>query len=305
MEAPLRIGTRGSRLALWQAERVAEELAKSGQSSEIVVIRSEGDMDRTTPLSEMGGKGVFTKALDEAMLRGEIDLAVHSCKDLPVHNPLPLRIAAILEREDPRDALVAPGGAGFLKPRKQKVTVATGSNRRRSQWLHRYPEHQISGLRGNVETRLVKIDEMGWDGAIFAAAGLKRLGLENRITEYLDWMVPAPAQGAVAVVVQEEREALGEFVSGINHSESSLCTGLERELLGRMEAGCSAPVGAYARVQGQEVVLHAVALTLDGSLQYDLEQSAPVESASGLGIRVADELLTQGAGRVIDELRKP
>jgi hydroxymethylbilane synthase len=299
----LRIGTRDSKLASWQAEHVAEKLKKIGIRSELVFIKSEGDLDLTTPLAEMGGKGVFTKALDDALINDEIDLAVHSFKDLPTINPLPLKVAAILKREDPRDALVAPAGTDFLDSPEITAVIATSSNRRKAQWLHRYPDHEITNIRGNVQTRLRKVHENGWNGAIFAAAGLIRINLDHHIAEYLDWMVPAPAQGAVAVMIHEENRELSQVLGKIEHEETAICTRVERELLNRMEAGCSAPVGAFAWIENEVLILHAVALSLDGSVQYDVEMTAPVQSVTEIGKKAADELLDKGADAIIDQIQ--
>ncbi|MDX1640998.1 MAG: hydroxymethylbilane synthase, partial [Balneolaceae bacterium] len=240
MNKPIRIGTRDSQLATWQAQTVSDKLEEAGHSTEIIFVKSEGDLDLKTPLPEMGGKGVFTKALDDALLANKIDLAVHSYKDLPTENPLPLKVAAVLEREDARDSLVAPKGTDFLEDETIEAVIATSSNRRKAQWLHRYPNHTITNIRGNVNTRLRKIDENEWHGAIFAAAGLKRIDLDHHISEYLDWMVPAPAQGAMAVMVREEDDEALSVVKPLNHAETALCTGIEREFLNEMEAGCSA-----------------------------------------------------------------
>jgi len=298
----LRIGTRDSKLATWQAEHVAGQLLERGVETQLVFVKSEGDIDLTTPLSEMGGKGVFTKALDEALLKNEIDLAVHSFKDLPTSQTLPLKVTAVLEREHPGDALVAPAGTDFLE--NPTALIATSSNRRRAQWLHRYPDHEITNIRGNVQTRLQKVEENGWDGAIFAVAGLNRLGLEGRISEILHWMVPAPAQGAVAVMTREQDRDLEALVAPLTDPDTLLCTGLEREVLSRLEAGCSAPLGAYAWIEGKTITLHAVVLTLDGRLQYDVEAQSHVQDALGLGYRVAESLLEKGAKELVEDLRK-
>lgn len=300
----IRIGTRDSELATWQANTVAGLLNEFGHQTELVFVKSEGDIDLTTPLTEMGGKGVFTKALDDALLENRVDLAVHSFKDLPTDNPLPLVVSAVLEREDPRDSLVAPMGTDFLDDAEVRAVIATSSNRRRAQWLHRYPNHEITNIRGNVNTRLRKVTENGWHGAIFAAAGLKRIGLDHNITAFLDWMVPAPAQGAMAVMVREYDEKMINTTKKLNHPETELCTGIERELLNEMEAGCSAPVGAYAWIEDTEVIFQAVALKIDGSLQYDIEMTAPVNAAKGLGRKAAEKLLEQGAGKLVDDLKK-
>ena len=304
MKSPIRIGTRDSELATWQARLVEERLQEMGHQTELIFVKSEGDLDLTTPLTEMGGKGVFTKALDDALLENRIDVAVHSYKDLPTENPLPLVVSAVMEREDPRDSLVAPKGINFLNDEKAKAVIATSSNRRKAQWLHRFPNHEITNIRGNVNTRLRKVNENGWEGAIFAAAGLKRINLDHNISEYLDWMVPAPAQGAMAVMVREEDEKMIELTSKLDHAETALCTGIERELLNEMEAGCSAPVGAYAWIEDGELIFHAVALKTDGSLQYDIEMKAPVDEAKGLGRKAARKLLDKGADKLVEDLRK-
>ncbi|MEX0944972.1 MAG: hydroxymethylbilane synthase [Balneolaceae bacterium] len=304
MTKPIKIGTRDSELATWQAETVAKQLQQYGVEIEIVFVKSEGDLDLTTPLTEMGGKGVFTKALDDALLDERIDLAVHSFKDLPTDNPLPIKISAVLERDDPRDALVAPKGTDFLDDETVKAIIATGSNRRKAQWLHRYPNHTITNIRGNVNTRLKKVAENPWHGAIFAAAGLQRINLEHHISNYLDWMVPAPAQGAMAVMIRKNDRELFDITRKLNHIETELCTTIERGLLNEMEAGCSAPVGAFAEINNDVITLRAVALTLDGSLQYDVEMSSQKNNSKNLGRDAAKKLLGQGAGKLIEDLRK-
>jgi hydroxymethylbilane synthase len=304
MNKTIKIGTRDSELATWQAKTVASRLKNLGFDTRLVFVKSEGDLDLTTPLTEMGGKGVFTKALDDALLEKRIDLAVHSYKDLPTENPLPLKVSAVLEREDPRDSLVAPKGIEFLDDETAEVIIATSSNRRKAQWLHRYPGHTITNIRGNVNTRLRKVNENDWDGAIFAAAGLKRIDLDHHISLYLDWMVPAPAQGAMAVMIREEDSELETITSNLNHTGTELCTRLERDLLNEMEAGCSAPVGAFAWFDGNDVILHAVALKTDGTLQYDIEKKSSASQSGNLGRIAARELLKQGADKLVEEIRK-
>lgn len=299
----IRIGTRDSQLATWQAKQVARQLEKLGHETELIFVKSEGDIDLTTPLTEMGGKGVFTKALDDAMLNDEIDVAVHSFKDLPTQNPLPLKVAAIMERADPRDTLVASKGTDFLNDPAHKAVIATSSNRRKAQWLNRYPHHQMTNIRGNVNTRLGKVQTRGWDGAIFAAAGLLRIDLGHHISQYLDWMVPAAAQGAMAVMVRQSDSELEAIINKLDHDETALCTTIERDFLHDMEAGCSAPVGAFAEIEDSHVHFKAVALTLDGQERFDYEQSETVGKAGDLGHRAAQALLEQGAIKVIEELK--
>lgn len=299
----IRIGTRDSQLATWQAKQVAEKLQKLGHKTELIFVKSEGDLDLTTPLTEMGGKGVFTKALDNAQLNDEIDIAVHSFKDLPTENPLPLKVGAIIERANPLDSLVAPDGTAFLKDPNYEATIATGSNRRRAQWLNRYPHHTVTNIRGNVNTRLEKVEANDWDGAIFAAAGLERIDLDHHISAYLDWMVSAAAQGAMAVMIREDDIKMEDIVSHLNHDETALCTTIERDFLHDMEAGCSAPVGAYAYIEDDQVHFKAVALTLDGSERYDFEKSVSVGEAGDLGHEAAQMLLSEGAIKVIEEMK--
>lgn len=299
----IRIGTRDSELATWQAKQVAKQLEKLGHNTELIFVKSEGDLDLSTPLTEMGGKGVFTKALDDAMLKDEIDIAVHSFKDLPTENPLPLKVAAIMERADPRDTLVTSEGTDFLHDPDYKAVIATSSNRRKAQWLNRYPHHEMTNIRGNVNTRLDKVQSKNWDGAIFAAAGLTRIDLGHHIDAYLDWMVPAAAQGAMAVMVREDDVEMEEIIAKLNHDETALCTTIERDFLHDMEAGCSAPVGAIAKIDDGEVHFKAVALTLDGSERFDYEHSLSVGKAGDLGHEAAQELLEKGAIKVIEEMK--
>lgn len=295
----IKIGTRNSELATWQAKTVAAKLQRMGYETVLEFINSQGDLDLSTPLWKMGGKGVFTKALDEALLKGQIDLAVHSYKDLPTDNPLPLKVAAVLERGDPRDTLVARAGIEFLKNPNYEAVIATGSNRRKAQWLARYPNHKMVSLRGNINTRLKKIEGNGWDGAIFAAAGLQRINLEHHISQYLNWMVPAPAQAAVAVIIREDDEAIKSIVTKLNHQKTDLCTTVERDFLNKMEAGCSSPVGAFAKIEKDQIHLKTVALAHDGSMRFDFEETRRVDGADNFGKEAAQKLLSEGADKVI------
>lgn len=300
---PIRIGTRSSELATWQARQVAQKLSEIGCESDLVFITSEGDKDKKTPLPEMGGQGVFTKAVDWALLNDEIDLGVHSYKDLPTYNPLPLSVAAVLKRSDPRDSLVAPEGLDFLNNSNKKPVIATGSNRRKAQWLNRYPGHRVVNLRGNVNTRLQKVDQKEWNGAIFAAAGLLRIDLEYHITQYLDWMIPAPAQGAIAVMVREDDAKTRTPVSQLNHESTALCTAIERNFLNVTGVGCSAPVGAYARIKGQKLQFNAVVLSTDGQKRFDFKEITDVPTSDELGEIAARQMLDEGADEVIDEIK--
>lgn len=290
----IRLGTRDSLLAMWQAEEVAKGLRAHGHEVEIVSMKSEGDLVLDTPLPLMGGKGVFTKVLDDALLEGSIHIAVHSHKDIPTAATPGLRVVAVLEREDPRDALVARKGLEFLE--LDAGLVATGSVRRAGQWLHRHPGHRTVDLRGNVPTRLKKLQDSEWDGAIFALAGLKRLGLEEKVTQMLDWMLPAPAQGAVAVVAREADEDIRVALEALNHVPTSACVRAERAFLNVLDGGCSAPIGALAELSAGSIRLRGNVLSKDGTQRYDISAEGDITDAEAIGRDAAKRILDLGAG---------
>jgi hydroxymethylbilane synthase len=290
----IRLGTRDSLLAMWQANTVADALRGLGHEVEILSMKSEGDLVLDTPLPLMGGKGVFTKVLDDALLEGSIHIAVHSHKDIPTDATPGLRVAAVLEREDPRDALVARNGLQFLE--LDAALIATGSVRRAGQWLHRHPGHSTTDLRGNVPTRLKKLENSQWDGAIFALAGLKRLGLEDRVTQILDWMLPAPAQGAVAVMCRADDTAVIDALAPLNHTETSACVRAERAFLNTLNGGCSAPIGALAVLRNGRLHLDANVLTPDGRDRYDVSAEGDITDADAIGRDAARRILDLGAG---------
>lgn len=290
----IRLGTRESALAMWQADTVAYQLRLAGLEVELVPITSEGDRVLDTPLPLMGGKGVFTKALDDALLAGTIDIAVHSHKDIPTESVPGLTIGAVMEREDPRDALVVRKDLDFLS--REDGLIATGSPRRAGQWLHRHPHHHTTDLRGNVPTRLRKLRESDWDGAIFALAGLKRLGMEHHVAQVLDWMLPAPAQGAVAVACRNGDAPVMEALSGLHHPQTAACVRAERAYLNRLNGGCSAPVGALAEFVDGRIVLKGNILSLDGRDRYDIETEGSSDDPEAVGIEAAERILELGAG---------
>jgi hydroxymethylbilane synthase len=290
----IRLGTRDSLLAMWQAETVATGLRAHGHDVEIVSMKSEGDLVLDTPLPLMGGKGVFTKVLDDALLNGSIHIAVHSHKDIPTAATPGLRVVAVLEREDPRDALVARNGLEFLE--LDAGLIATGSVRRAGQWLHRHPLHRTTDIRGNVPTRLKKLQDSQWDGAIFALAGLKRLGLEEKVTQVLDWMLPAPAQGAVAVVARESDEEISIALDALNHVATSACVRAERAFLNVLDGGCSAPIGALAELSAGSIRLRGNVLSPDGRDRYDISGEGDITDAEAIGRDAAKRILDLGAG---------
>lgn len=293
----LRIGTRKSTLALWQANKVAGELKAHGIETELVEIESFGDKVQHIPIDKLGDKGVFTKALDDALLSGEIDLAVHSLKDVPTVLPSGLKLSAVLERGNPMDVLVRPEQRSEYRNR----TIATGSIRRTAFWKNRFPGDEVVGLRGNVPTRLKKVDSNGWHGAIFAAAGLERIGYEDRISEVLDWMVPAPSQGIVGIVTNVKTDFEG-VLEKIDHKESHLCGAIERAFLNELEAGCSSPVGAHATIKHGVLYFKGVVLSLNGSKRLDIEREISVDQAVPQnGKEWAKLLKAEGAGELLDQ----
>jgi len=301
---PLRIGTRDSILATWQAEHVAAQLRASGYKAELVFIKTEGDQVLDTPLPLLGGKGVFTKALDDALLQNEIDFAVHSFKDIPTSLPDGLIVAAILEREDPRDVVVFRKDDTFMQDKSGQAIIATSSHRRGGQWINKFPNHTLTDIRGNVHTRLRKLSESNWDGAIFAAAGLKRVGLDGNIGQYLDWMIPAPAQGAIAVMSKDHKPDLVRAIDHLHHPYTAICTRMERRFLQVLEGGCSAPLGAYAHIRGNEVMFQAVLTSLDGSHREDIQRSSPLEHASSLADLIAEEMMERdGVMTILKSIR--
>ncbi|MBD3617648.1 MAG: hydroxymethylbilane synthase [Gracilimonas sp.] len=291
----LRIGTRKSKLALWQAEKVAEELKSHEVETELVEIESFGDKEQDIPIHKLGDKGVFTKALDEALLSEEIDLAVHSLKDVPTVLPDGLELAAVLERGNPADVLVRPVSG---KDSLHKV-IATGSIRRTAFWKNRFPGDQVVGLRGNVPTRLQKVDSNNWHGAIFAYAGLERIGYEDRISNVLDWMIPAPSQGAVGIMSRKNSDHR-ELLAKINHTNTRLCVDIERAFLNELDAGCSSPLGAYANIKNDMLYFIGAVLSPDGAQRLDIEREIPVDAANpGKGNEWAKVLKKEGAAGLL------
>jgi hydroxymethylbilane synthase len=300
----IRIGTRKSKLALWQAYKVQEELKALGQASELVLIESEGDKVLDTPLPLMGGKGVFTKALDDALVAGEIDIAVHSHKDIPTDLPEGIELCSVMERGNPFDVLVVRKDTDFLNIEDYAGLIATSSNRRKSQWLDRYEKHSTCDIRGNVQTRIKKLRDSNWDGAIFAAAGLERLELNHEIAMVLDWMVPAPAQGAVAVVCREGDTATVDICKGFHHEGTALCTRIERDFLNRLNGGCSAPIGAYAKVEDGILKLNTIVMDTDAEIKIEVKLEKDVMLAQDLGLEAAEYALERGAKEIIDKIPK-
>ena len=300
----IRIGTRKSPLAIWQAKLVQKALKKQGFSTELVGLSTEGDTDLVTPLYEMGVQGVFTKAADIALLNDQIDIAVHSLKDVPTRLAIGIVQAAVLKRAAHSDILVYKNDLHFLDtPPQYKATIGTGSIRRKAQWLHRFPHHQIENLRGNVNTRLQKLADNDWQGAVFAAAGLERIGLRPQNSLDLDWMLPAPAQGAIAVVCRVGEEWLIEACAALNDSLTALCTHIERDFLRQLMGGCSTPIAALAVAKNDDILLRGNICSLNGEQKIEIDIKMPLETAQNLGKIGAKEILNKGGDKIIAAMR--
>ena len=299
-----KIGTRESQLAAWQATLVQSQLRERGTAAELIYIKSEGDIDTVTPLYELGVQGIFTKSLDAALLAKRIDIAVHSLKDVPTQLAEGLFLAAVLKRASSRDILVHNGKRDFLEDFLSVATIATSSIRRKAQWLHRYRGHHIENLRGNVNTRLRKMGENQWDGAIFAAAGLERIGLRPENSVDLDWMLPAPAQGAIGIVCRIDDEFSKEICGALNDGPTALCTKVERDFLRALMGGCSTPVSALGTLKENTVVFRGNICSVDGKTSIDIEKEVPKAAAQGLGTACAGELLErQDASFILNSIR--
>ena len=296
MNKVIRIGTRDSELALWQAKTVQAALEKLGHKTELLPVKSTGDLNLEQPLYEMGITGIFTKTLDVAMLTGKIDIAVHSMKDVPTALPKGIVEAAVLKRANSKDILIHKG-LDFLD---SEGTIATGSLRRKAQWLNKYPSHNCVDLRGNVNTRMQKLKDSDWNGAIFAAAGLERINLTPENSLDLDWMLPAPAQGAMLVVAMENDAETREILKALNHRDSEICVHIEREFLKVLEGGCTAPIGALATIEGKEINFKGALFSLDGKKQISIERRIAIEDAPDFGKECALKVLNNG-GRVLME----
>lgn len=302
MSKTIRIGTRDSELALWQAHTVQKKLQDLGYKTEIVAVKSQGDLLLDKPLYELGITGIFTKTLDIAMINGEVDIAVHSLKDVPTTLPQGIVQAAVLERANPFDILVHKGDLSFLET---EGVIATGSLRRNAEWLHKYPNHQVVNLRGNVNTRLQKLEDNNWNGAVFAAAGLERINLTPKNHQTLDWMIPAPAQGAMVVVAMGNDAFTIDAVSQLNHIETEICTYIERQFLKTLEGGCTAPIGAYAKYDEKNDTLefNGVLLSIDGKERLFLNKKVAVSEWKKLGFHSAQELLNNGGHQLMEKIK--
>ncbi len=297
----IRIGTRDSELSLWQAHTVQKKLIDLGYSTEIIAVKSQGDIILDKPLYELGITGIFTKTLDVAMINGQIDIAVHSMKDVPTALPIGMVQAAVLKRADEKDILVYKNNIDFLEA---NGTIATGSLRRQALWLNKYPNHTVVDLRGNVNTRMQKLKENNWDGAIFAAAGLERINLKPENFINLDWMISAPAQGAMVILAMQNDEFCKEAVAELNDLETDICTYIERQFLKTLEGGCTAPIGALATFGEDEILFKGVLLSIDGKQKIEIERTVPIQEWKKLGYNLGQEILNNGGVELMKNIKE-
>ncbi|WP_373778221.1 hydroxymethylbilane synthase [Glaesserella sp.] len=305
MKEVLRIATRQSPLALWQANFVKNALEQRFPhlSVELVTMVTKGDIILDTPLAKIGGKGLFVKELESALLEGRADLAVHSMKDVPMEFPQGLGLAVICEREDPRDAFVSNHYAS-LDELPEGAVVGTSSLRRQCQLVSAYPHLQVKSLRGNVGTRLNKLDNREYDAIILAAAGLIRLGLQQRIRSFIPitQSLPAAGQGAVGIETRIDDKHVLEYVNALNHPQTACCVIAERAMNKRLQGGCQVPIGGFAQLDGDEISLNALVGSLDGSTIIRASGTAKVQAAEQLGISIAEQLLIQGADKILQDI---
>lgn len=301
----IKIGTRGSKLALWQANWVKSAL-NAGNTSiavELVPIKTRGDKILDVPLAKVGGKGLFVKEIEDALLNGRIDLAVHSMKDMPSEIPDGLCVGAIPEREIPQDVLISKKGL-LLHDLMPGARIGTSSLRRSAQLLHARPDLVILPLRGNLDTRLKKLETENLDAIILAAAGVKRLGLENRITEYLDEnvMLPAVGQGALCIEIRQNDPEIEPIIAALNHEESWTVVMGERAFLNRLEGGCQVPIAAHGKLEKNTFTLCGLVAAVDGTTVIKETLSGPEDSSESIGVNLANRLLSMGAKTIMENL---
>jgi hydroxymethylbilane synthase len=301
----IRIGTRASALALWQAEWVKSELEKKypGTTVALTKIKTTGDKILDVPLAKVGGKGLFVKEIEEAMLRNEIDIAVHSMKDVPTFFPDGLHLSCITEREDPRDALLSRNKVRF-RDLPVGAKVGTSSLRRQAQLMNIRPDFKIEQLRGNVDTRLRKLKEGQYDAIVLAAAGVKRLGLAENVTEYIDAEISLPAigQGALGIECRVDDRELNDLIAFFNHADTRVCVTGERALLRRLEGGCQVPIACYGKVKDDKLSLVGLVGSVDGKQIIKEAIDGPSNEAERLGVTLAEMLLKRGADAILREV---
>lgn len=296
----IKIGTRNSPLAMWQAQEVATKLNDLGHETEILPIISSGDKNLTQPLYEMGITGVFTKDLDIALLNKEIDIAVHSLKDVPTQLPQNIELIACLERDFPQDVLVRSTDAKDKD--LSELKIATSSLRRRAFWSKNFPQTDYSDIRGNVQTRLAKLESENFDATMFSLAGIKRMKMELAYEEIEDF-VSAPAQGVVAIAGHSENKEINDLMKEINHRPTEICTTIERDFLKTLEGGCTAPIGAFAQIFGEEIQFLGRLCSLDGKQCLEVKETFDIDNLENIGERLANKILNKGGGALMDDIK--
>jgi hydroxymethylbilane synthase len=306
MNNPIKIGTRGSKLALWQANWVKSVLEQNFPPTpiELIVIKTQGDKILDVPLAKVGGKGLFVKEIEQALLTRRIDIAVHSMKDMPADIPEGLCIGAIPERENPVDVFISRNGAQFIELAAGSI-IGTSSLRRGAQLRHARPDIIIQPIRGNLDTRLKKLESENFDALVLAAAGVKRLDLEHKITEYLDpeIMLPAVGQGALCIEIRKDDSTVGPLVASLEHASTRAVVAGERAFLNRLEGGCQVPIAGHGRISEKQFAITGLVAEVDGSRVIKGEKSGPLDSAETIGIDLAEELLAGGADKILEQLK--
>ena len=296
----IRIGTRNSPLAMWQAKEVEQKLQNLGYETSLVPVLSSGDKNLNQPLYSLGITGVFTKDLDIALLNNEIDIAVHSLKDVPTVLPQNIEISAVLERDFPQDVLVRKSSS--KNKNLASVKIATSSLRRRAFWLEQFPETEFSDIRGNVQTRLKKLDEGDFDATLFSLAGIKRMEMELDF-EYLDFMISAPSQGVVAIASRVDDLEVKEILQQINHKETQICVEIERNFLRTLEGGCTAPIGAIAKFDEGKITFEGKLNSLDGRKTINLVEEFDYNDSENFGEKFAKIILEKGGKEMMEEIK--
>jgi hydroxymethylbilane synthase len=298
----LKIGTRGSKLALSQSEWIKTQIAAlyPDLRVEIIRIKTKGDRILDSPLSKIGGKGIFVKEIEDALLRGDVDLAVHSIKDVPADLPDGLHLPVFPEREDPRDIFIS-AAYNSLDELPERATVGTGSLRRSAQLLHIRPDLDVVSIRGNVDSRLRRAESGDIQAIILAAAGLKRLGLYPKVCQFLsvDKFLPAIGQGALGLEIRQDDDRILDLIGSLNHGPTEVAVKAERAFLKRLEGGCQVPIAGYGRIEGEDIILNGMVAELDGSRIIKGELRGKEDRPEELGIRLAESLLREGAEEIL------
>lgn len=297
----IKIGTRNSPLALWQAQEVEQKLKNLGYETLLVPVVSSGDKNLSQPLYSLGITGVFTKDLDIVLLNNEIDIAVHSLKDVPTILPQNIQISAVLERDFPQDVLVRKSTSKGKS--LSELKIATSSLRRRAFWLEQFPNTVFSEIRGNVQTRLKKLEEGDFDATIFSLAGIKRMDMELEY-EFLDFMISAPSQGVVAVASRADDEQIKSILEKINHKDTQICVDIERNFLRTLEGGCTAPIGALAKMKDDKITFKGKLNSLNGNQTVSLEEKFEWKDSENFGEKFAEIILENGGKELMAEIKK-